>query len=271
MPNVLLSGMTHSPIFLYEGNSAARLTELDIKADLCITSPPYFQKFDYEVEEQFGLETTLDEYLATQVKVFAEVREHLVEGGTCFIVIGDTSNNYSPVRAKHQRKTGHNNWKFRRKLHPGFREKEMLNVPLRLADALRADGWVHRNTLIWNKGISGVMSNSDTAPEHHEYVLHMIKWTPKGRPYGNTRPLRSSVLNHPPGKHPKHGCVFPASLVEELLSVVDPPKVIIDPYIGSGTTALVASRLGHVVYGFDLSMSIAVEELDRAKIPFSLL
>jgi DNA modification methylase len=252
---------------LYQGN-CARLTELDIQADLCITSPPYFQKFDYELDEQFGLEETVESYLETQVAVFAQIRRLLVEGGTCFIVIGDTSNNYSPVRAKHQRKTGHNNWKFRRKLQPDYQEKEMLNVPLRLANALRQNGWVHRNTLIWNKGVSGVMANSDTAPQCHEYILHLIKWTPNGRPYGNTKPLKSSVLTHPPGKHQKHGCVYPESLVEELLTTIEPPKTIIDPYLGSGTTAIVAAKQGHIVYGIDLDLSIAIEELTNQGIAF---
>src|ERR1051326_2025524 len=155
--------MNSEQVFLYEGNSTTRLAELNIQADLCITSPPYFQKFDYELDEQLGLENTMASYLENQVKVFAQIRRLMIEGGTCFIVIGDTSNNYSPVRAKHQRKTGHNNWKFRRKLQPDYQEKEMLNVPLRLANALRQNGWVHRNTLIWNKGVSGVMANSDTA------------------------------------------------------------------------------------------------------------
>ena len=96
----------------------------------------------------------------------------------------------------------------------------------------------------------------------------MIKWTPNGRPYGNTKPLKSSVLTHPPGKHQKHGCVYPNSLVEELLTSVDSPKIIIDPYIGSGTTAIVGAKKGHTIHGLDLNISIAIEELNNAGISF---
>src|SRR5690349_10051366 len=100
-------------------------------------------------------------YLSTpQVRLFREVRRLLVNGGTCFIVIGDTSNNISPVRAKHQRKSVNKDWLFRRKLQPDYREKELLSVPFRLAEALRQDGWVHRNTLIWEKSRSSAMGNS---------------------------------------------------------------------------------------------------------------
>ena len=109
---------------------------------------------------------------------------------------------------------------MRRSLERNYRQKETLNVPFRLAEALRRDNWVHRSTLIWDKTGRSAVANSDATPECHEYVLHMVKWSSqKGRPYGNTKPLTSSVLRHHAVAHPKHGCVFPLSLVEELLSV----------------------------------------------------
>ena len=95
--------------------------------------------------------SSVAEYLRVQVSVFHEVQRLLCEGGTCFIVIGDTSNNYSPIRAKGQRKGGDKQWLTRRSLEEGYRGKETLNVPFRLAEALRRDGWIHRSTLIWDK------------------------------------------------------------------------------------------------------------------------
>src|SRR5438874_12129785 len=116
-------------VLLFEGNNIDRLKEIDVKADICITSPPCYQQFDCELKGQHGHEDTVDLYIETLVTVFREVKRLLVEGGTCFIVIGDTLNNYSPVRAKHQRKSSNGEWKFRRKLQAGCREKEVLNVP----------------------------------------------------------------------------------------------------------------------------------------------
>lgn len=247
-------------VYLYEGDNLLNLRKMrdtDLQAGVCITSPPYFSKFDYEKEGQYGLEANVQAYLNKQVEVFHEVNRLMIEGGTCFIVIGDTSNNYSPIRSKSQRKTGDKQWHSRRKLENGYREKEILNVPLRLAEALRQDGWVHRNTLIWNKCGSAVVPNSDTAPETHEYILHLIKWSFNKRPYGNTTPLKSSVLSHRSVSHPVHGCVFPVSLVEELLSVCPNNSTIIDPYIGSGTVAVAARNYNGTVYGFDLDCSLA--------------
>ncbi len=115
-------------VYLYEGNNLDLLRQLRIEADACITSPPYFGKFDYELLGQFGLEESVAKYLEVQVAVFREVKRLLKEGGTCFIIIGDTSNNYSPVRAKHQRKTGNGQWHSRRKLEIDYPEKEALNI-----------------------------------------------------------------------------------------------------------------------------------------------
>lgn len=251
-------------VVLFQGDNVTRLGEIEIEADLCITSPPYFQQFDYELKGQHGHEETVDLFVDTQVRLFREVRRLLVDGGTCFILIGDTSNNISPVRARHQRKSVNKDWLFRRKLQGDYREKELLSVPFRLAEALRQDGWVHRNTLIWEKSRSSAMGNSDTAPLCHEYILHLINWPRHGRPYGNTGPLRSSILRHAPASHPKHGCVFPVSLVQELLSVFENDLAIIDPYIGSGTVAIAALPFGHRVYGFDLDCSIAMAECTKA-------
>jgi site-specific DNA-methyltransferase (cytosine-N4-specific) len=253
---------TTSPkVSLYEGDTLTILRTMNgtVQADVCITSPPYFQKFDYQSKGQYGLESSVAEYLRAQVSVFHEVHRLLCEGGTCFIVIGDTSNNYSPIRAKSQRKGGDKQWLMRRSLEPTYREKETLNVPLRLAEALRQDGWIHRSTLIWDKSGGSVVPNSDATPECHEYILHMVKWsTKRGRAYGNTEPLKSSILRHHTVSHRVHGCVFPVSLVAELLSVCPTRPVILDPYIGSGTVAVAAQSVpGSTVYGFDLNCSAA--------------
>ena len=260
---------TSSPrVTLYEGDSLTLLRSMrgSIQADVCITSPPYFQKFDYQSKGQYGLESSVAEYLRVQVSVFHEVQRLLCEGGTCFIVIGDTSNNYSPIRAKGQLKGGDKQWLTRRSLEASYREKETLNIPFRLAEALRQDGWIYRSTLIWDKIGGSVVANSDATPECHEYVLHRIKWSSKTRrPYGNTKPLKASILRHHAVAHPKHGCVFPVSLVEELLSVCPARPVILDPYIGSGTVAVAARSVPKsAVYGFDLNCSTAREAVPQA-------
>lgn len=250
-------------IDLYQGDAIATLQALTNPVDFCVTSPQYFQKFDYQLDGQYGLEATLDLYLQTQVAVFHEIYRLMPEGGTAFIVLGDTQNNYSPVRSKQQRKQGNGVWHSRRRLEAGYYEKEPLNVPQKLAEALRADGWRHRATLIWDKAGGSVVANSDTAPECHEYIFQMVKWSRKDRMYSNARALKSSILRHRPSSHPLHGCTYPLSLAAELVAAAPQGCTVIDPYVGSGTTAIAARDSGKRVIGIDLDCSHAVDRCSQ--------
>ena len=61
-----------------------------VKAQMCVTSPPYFGLRDYGVEGQLGLEQTPDEYIAAMVGVFRCVRDVLADDGTLWLNIGDS-------------------------------------------------------------------------------------------------------------------------------------------------------------------------------------
>lgn len=54
-----------------------RWAEQGVKAQMCVTSPPYFGLRDYGVDGQLGLEKTPDEYVQNMVEVFRAVRDVL--------------------------------------------------------------------------------------------------------------------------------------------------------------------------------------------------
>lgn len=56
----------------------------------CVTSPPYWGLRDYGVGGQIGLEATPDEYVATMVAVFREVRRVLRDDGTAWLNLGSS-------------------------------------------------------------------------------------------------------------------------------------------------------------------------------------
>ena len=66
------------------------LAALGIKAQMCVTSPPYFGLRDYGHDGQIGLEQTPDEYIAAMVEVFRCVRDMLADDGTLWLNIGDS-------------------------------------------------------------------------------------------------------------------------------------------------------------------------------------
>jgi DNA modification methylase len=250
-----------------------------------ITSPPYFQLVDYGHAEQLGLEMSIATYLNQMVRVFAEILRILPEGGVCLIVIQDTINNCSPIRALGQRRVDRG-WSSRRELQDGYFEKEPLDIPRLLRNALRRSGWKHRNYLIWDKGSSGQVPNSDTAPTGHEYILQMVKWTPNGRMYGNCKALKHSVLRHAPVHDDYHICPFPPKLVRELLSmcpqtvVVDGetvPAIVFDPFSGIGTTCIEAMQVCNFqtggrrrAIGIDLNCNRAIELIQPQRQQFSI-
>lgn len=56
----------------------------------CVTSPPYYGLRDYGVDGQIGLEATPEEYMARLVAVFREVKRVLRDDGCLWINIGDS-------------------------------------------------------------------------------------------------------------------------------------------------------------------------------------
>lgn len=76
------------------------------------------------------------------------------------------------------------------------------------------------------------------------------------------------------GQNTGHPCAFPEELVERCLSVgTHKGSVVLDPYMGSGTTAVVAKRMGYFYVGFELSdeyISIANQRLERENVQMPL-
>jgi site-specific DNA-methyltransferase (cytosine-N4-specific) len=233
-------------------------------ADAVVTSPPCFCACDYDHSGQYGLETWLNEYLAQQVLVFAQVRRLLKQGGTCWIVIGDVSNNESSIRKKADRRAATS--PRRRKIQPGIPEKSILGVPFLLAQALQVDGWLWRNTVIWDKGSCGAMAKSDTSPQTHEYVLQMARWDKGGRPKLKCRPFTESVIRATPVSDSEHPCPFPPALIKPLmLAVTEPGELILDPYCGTGTTLAESQRWGRRAIGIELNPKFAAIAADSCR------
>ena len=55
----------------------------------CVTSPPYYSLRNYQVDGQYGLEATIEEYLTKLVEVFRELRRVLRDDGTLWLNMGD--------------------------------------------------------------------------------------------------------------------------------------------------------------------------------------
>lgn len=107
------------------------------------------------VDQQLGLEATPEEFTASMVDVFREVKRVLRKDGTCWINIGDSyasggmSNPSTKSTLGGGKDRGAAEYALTRDVPAGLKPKDLCGIPWMLAFALRADGWYLRSEIIW--------------------------------------------------------------------------------------------------------------------------
>jgi DNA modification methylase len=271
-----------------------------VKAQMCVTSPPYFGLRDYGHDGQIGLEQTPQEYIDAMVKVFRCVWDVLADDGTLWLNIGDSY--ATGTKADRQQSSnpgvGANRPEAQNSVArignpPGCKTKDLIGIPWMLAFALRADGWYLRQDIIWHKPNPMPESVRDRCTKAHEYIFLLSKseryffdsdamQEPANRPEGpgqkthrhsnegiyvggaqkniakigprETRNRRSvwSVATRP--YKGAHFATFPPALIEPcILAGSRPSDIVLDPFMGSGTTAQVALQHGRAYLGCELN------------------
>lgn len=148
--------------------------------------PDHLQK--YFCPAEIGLEATPDEYVANMVEVFRLVRELLNDDGTLWLNLGDSyaasqSNNGGYSAKSTLAGFTNPNTKGRvandatkpRLLRHGFKPKNLIGIPWRVAFALQASGWYLRSDIIWSKPNSMPESVTDRPTKSHEYIFLLSK------------------------------------------------------------------------------------------------
>tara|TARA_A100001388_G_scaffold215036_1_gene165490 strand:+ start:49 stop:894 length:846 start_codon:yes stop_codon:yes gene_type:complete len=248
------------------GDCRDTLTQFDEKARCCVTSPPYYGLRNYGDEEnQIGHEQTPEEYVEEMVKVFRLVRDCLTDDGTVWLNIGDSYYNYRPGKgqalskqtlAKNDQDLPSKCARRGNKLD-GLKEKDLIGIPWLLAFALRADGWYLRQDIIWNKPNPMPESVRDRCTKSHEYIFLLSKsqnyYFDVDAIKEPTRRKRSVWdITKKPYKD-AHFAVFPPDLIEPCIKAgSERGDIILDPFMGSGTTAMVSKQLGRDYIGCEL-------------------
>ncbi len=239
-------------------------------AQLVVTSPPY------NVGKEYELRQSLDDYLDFQDKVISECERVVQPGGSICWQVGshfDTRGCLVPLDAV---------------LYPLFSRHKRLFL---------------RNRIVWQYG-HGLHCRNRFSGRHE-----MILWFTKGAEYvfnldsvrvpqkypgktaykGQNRGLPSG---HPLGKNPgdvwnipnvvgnhtektEHPCQFPIALVETLiLALTNEQDLVIDPFLGAGTTAVAALMNGRRAAGADITAKYVhiararVKELENGKLAY---
>ena len=217
----------------------------DNSVHLTITSPPYNVTKDYDDN------LTLIEYLKLLTEVFEEIWRVLVPGGRAAINIANIGRKpYIPLHAY-------------------------------IIEIMHTIGFHMRGEIIWNKAASAGVSTawgsfaSASNPclrDVHEYILIFSKITnrlEKGEKKNTIKKANfvewsKSIWNFSAvsAKKVGHPAPFPIELPRRLIEFYSYENdVILDPFIGSGTTALAAIELNRHYVGYDISQ----EYVDLAK------
>lgn len=133
------------PLFV-QGDSLEVLRRIsDNSVDCCITSPPYWQKRQYE-NGGIGLEDSPQEYIDNLLSIVKEVKRVLKPTGAFWLNIGDS-----------------------------YQNKTRLGIPWRVALKMIDDGWILRNDVIWNKHKGGLSPNPDRFGSVFEDFFFFVK------------------------------------------------------------------------------------------------
>ena len=246
---------------LYVGDNIAVMSTLQAGTfDTCVTSPPYWWVRDYHLEGQHGLEETLAGYLRQMVAVFTQVRRLLKPSGTLFVNMGDTYNSYArgsygAVPKTRSRYVHRPPQRFGGLKEKTLKPKDLMAQPWRLALALQEAGWYLRFEYIWRKTNGGREAHvKDRPPMSHEKIFMLSKR--ERRYYFNRDYAQEDGIWELPvdqSQWPNHPCPYPEAIVARCLVRGCPPGgLVLDPYVGSGTTAVVAKQLDRHYVGIDL-------------------
>ena len=249
---------------IHQGSALDVLKGFDSESvDCIVTSPPYFWLRDYGVEGQIGLEDTVEDYVSALLEIMAEAHRVLKRSGLAFLNLGDTyysgkgKSHGTDVKSK-KRRFGLRAVDKSGGLGLGLQRKSLIGIPWRVALALAEDGWVLRSAIIWHrtKGLREFVR--DRPCRTYEYVFMLAR----NRRYHfakNELPDKTeedlwTIRAQPRSNGGLPTAPFPDNLVKRCLRIGCPADgVVLDPFVGSGTTVRVALDTGRSGIGIDLN------------------
>lgn len=229
---------TRNQIFAHSSEDMRELP--DSCVHLMVTSPPY------NAGKEYDQDLKLDEYLAMLRRVWAETLRVLVPGGRACINVANLGRKpYIPLHA--------------------FIIHDMLDL-----------GFLMRGEIIWDKAASSSAStawgswrsaSNPTLRDVHEYILVFSKGNfGRSKPAGRKNSISKdaflqnskSVWTFPAvsAKRIGHPAPFPQELPQRLIELYTfTGEVVLDPFMGSGQTALAALATDRTFVGYETAKS----------------
>lgn len=204
---------------------------------LMITSPPY------NATKEYDQDLTLSEYLSLLRNVFTETYRVLVHGGRACINVANLG------------------------------RKPYIPLSDHISMIMLEIGYLMRGEIIWYKGAGAGVSmawgswQSATNPvlrDTHEYILVFSKGSFKRKkPIGKENTITREqfmewtksvwIMNPESAQKIGHPAPFPIELPYRLIQLYTYTNdIVLDPFMGSGTTAIAALKSGRKYIGYDI-------------------
>lgn len=226
----------------------------DNSVHLMVTSPPY------NVGKEYDKDLSLDEYRNLLKSIFKEVYRVLAVGGRACVNVANLGRKpYIPLHS--------------------FIIEDMTKI-----------GFFMRGEIIWNKGSSAspstawgswMSAKNPTLRDIHEYILVFSKGN-SGRFNSDAKEstmtkeefmeLTKSVWHFPAvqARSVGHPAPFPLELPLRLIKLYTfKGDIVLDPFMGSGQTAIAAKKLGRRYIGYDVSKEYCKLAEERIKNEFA--
>lgn len=233
--------------------------------------PALWSLRDYGISGQIGLESTVEAYIRSLVQVFEQVRRVLRNDGTLWLNIGDSYTSGGRTWRAPDKKNPVRAMDVRPPTPKGLKPKDLIGIPWRLAFALQTSGWYLRADVIWNKPNCQPESVKDRPTRSHEYLFLFSKserylYLNDSSRGPNDRNLRTVWDINTQALRDAHFATFPPALVRPCLALTTRESdLVLDPFIGSGTTGVVALDMARRFIGVELNpryMEIAERRLN---------
>jgi DNA modification methylase len=238
----------HGGIKIFNGDCRELLPALNVTVDAVVTDPPYCSGGFSETGKRAAAGMGLRSETIREVGWF--VNDNMTTQGLAWLL--------SFVAG----------W-CRRMLKEGgtltaFTDWRMVTA---LAPAIEAAGFRYQNLVVWKKPSAGLGTGFRA---QHELAMHFSNGTPEyhSSAYGNVLDV-----GRVPNVEREHQTQKPLALIGAILEVVSAPGLLVlDPFMGSGTTLVAAKEGGRRAIGIELDekyCEIAARRLEQEALPFT--